>query len=109
MSPLSGSPPDAGPFPGDLKRREERLRSRLADTLQSLDFRRREVLDLFNLRHQLHEHRGPLLCAGAGLLLVVGASVGYAAYRAHDYRQHKYRERWLALQRMWEHPERILR
>ncbi len=89
-----------------LKLREERLRSRLADTLEALDLRRREF---FDVGHQLKTHSRPLVYAGAGLLVVLGIRAGVKAYRAYDCRQHKNRELWLAAKRLWDHPEKLLR
>lgn len=100
------TPPTPEEKTADLKRREERLRSRLAGTLEALDMRRHEF---FNVRHQLGHLRKPLAYVGAGVAVLVGIHIARSAYQAHQWKAHKNRERWQAVLRMWEHPERILR
>lgn len=82
----------------------DRIRDELLRTLEELDRRREDVLDV---KRQAKEH-WPLL-AGIGATLVGMVVAKAALSRAlapgvHAYKQHKRRD---ALARAWEHPERI--
>lgn len=100
----------------ELQRRADRLRERVALTLGELSRRRERVLDWAPVRRArafLEHSKIPLEFAaglGAGLavaggLYLIGSSIGGLI----DRRRHPYRQRLLALQRAWEHPERLAR
>jgi hypothetical protein len=89
-----------------LTARADVARSRLAATLGALQKRRQEVFEL----------PGQLVRNGrvAGILvagLTAGAIVAFAVYRYRSSTSGRRlrHERWLLLQRAWEHPERVLR
>ncbi len=95
--------PARGPNREELERRANQVRAQLFATLEALDQRRHELADRFNPAHLRRYAVPAALAAGA----LVGCGIALSAYCAHRRRQHINRERWLALQRMWWHPERV--
>jgi hypothetical protein len=87
----------------NLEREAERVRARLMSTLDVLDRRRHDALDV---RAQVQRHVVPVAAVGAGLVLLVGGAIGLSSYRAIDRRRHKSRERVRAFWRIWKNPER---
>jgi hypothetical protein len=87
-----------------LEGEADRLRRRLADTLAAIDRRRHE---LFNPRQQAAAHKVLAASAGGTLAVALGASVAWGLHRRRTRTQRRRRERWRALGRLWEHPERV--
>lgn len=94
----------------ELTMRAERLRGRLALTLGELDRRRHQLTDKLHVA----ELKARLTRTGVPVEFLAGAAAGVAitglivaTVRAIDRRRHPYRERWRALVRAWQHPERI--
>jgi hypothetical protein len=79
-------------------------RARLAATLDEL---KRRLHNLFDVKLQLRQHALSLALAGTSALLLIGGAISLVSYRKRQRRRHLYRERWRALKRLWEHPERI--
>ncbi|MCE9670966.1 hypothetical protein LY474_24460 [Myxococcus stipitatus] len=82
----------------------DRIRDELLLTLEELDRRRERMLDV---RYQARQHRGALVAAGAVAMVLVGAGVGLALYRSRRREQLLRKKRRKALQRAWEHPDRL--
>ncbi|WP_338863157.1 hypothetical protein [Myxococcus stipitatus] len=82
----------------------DRIRDELLLTLEELDRRRGRMLDV---RYQVRQHSGALVAAGAVALVLVGAGVGFAVYRSRHRAEVLRRKRRKALQRAWEHPDRL--
>jgi len=101
----------------DLERRREllersanRTREQLIDTLTALDHRRHELTDVKGqVRRQVHEHAMPIAIGAGAVIAAVGAALGLSIYHLATRRERLRRERWKALHRLWEHPERIAR
>ena len=87
----------------NLEREAERVRARLMSTLDVLDRRRHDALDL---KAQVERHLIPVASVAAGLVLLAGGAVALSIYRAVDRRRHKSRERVRAFWRIWKNPER---
>ncbi|MBU8897992.1 hypothetical protein DRW03_32525 [Corallococcus sp. H22C18031201] len=82
----------------------DRIRDGLLLTLEELDRRRERLLDV---RYQAVQHRGTLVAVGAAAVLLVGAGVAYAVYRARTREERLREKRRKALERAWRHPERV--
>jgi len=94
---------------GDETRRRlendaERLRHKLADTLEALDRRRHDFVDL---RLQARRHVPLIAGVGSALVLAMGGGIAFSIYRAKSRERRQRRERWRALQRMWTHPDQV--
>lgn len=87
-----------------VERTADRIRDELLLTLEELDRRRERVM---NVRYQATQHRDLLVAAGAAVLVLAGAGVGYAIYRARHRDELLRRKRRKALERAWNHPERL--
>ena len=90
----------------ELEREAERTRARLLETLDVLDRRRHDLLDV---RKQVEDHFAPVASAIAIAVLFLGGAIGVAIHDAIDRRRHKGRARVRALARLWQHPDRALR
>jgi len=86
-----------------LEREAERVRARLYDTLDVLDKRRHDVLDV---KHQVEQHVVPVAAGGAIFFVGIGGVIALAVHHAIDSRRHRGRERMRAFTRIWRHPER---
>ncbi|RYZ34334.1 MAG: hypothetical protein EOO71_39315 [Myxococcaceae bacterium] len=82
----------------------DRIRDELLLTLEELDRRRHRATDV---RYHLNQNRDLLVTVGAAALVVVGAGVGLALYRARHRDDRVRRLRRKALSRAWDHPERV--
>ncbi|NVJ19859.1 MULTISPECIES: hypothetical protein [Myxococcus] len=82
----------------------DRIRDELLLTLEELDRRRGRILDV---RYQAKQHSGALVAAGAVAMVLVGAGVGLAIYRSRHRGEVLRKKRRKALQRAWEHPDRL--
>jgi hypothetical protein len=89
-----------------LERSANRTRERLVDTLSELDHRRHDVTDVHK---QIAEHKKPIVLGGLAIVLAVGTAIGVSIYHLATRRERVRRERWRALHRLWEHPERVAR
>ncbi len=96
-----------------VERSANEVRAQLRDTLTLIDRRRHELLDP---ERQLREHRTEIAIASAGVLVGIGALLGYAIHRASPrgrwareqrVRERRRRERQRALTRAYRHPEWI--
>ena len=89
-----------------LEREANLARARLADTLGALDRRAHDVVDL---QLQIRRHARPLIIAGAivGVSALGLASLGIYRFATRDARRR--RDRFLAVRRLWMHPERVAR
>lgn len=89
-----------------LAREANRVRAKLLHTVEQLDQRRHEVLDL---RMQIQRHVRQLVLAGGILLVATGASVALIVYRISHAAQRRRRGRWTLARDVWRHPESALR
>jgi hypothetical protein len=90
----------------EIAREANLVRARLLRTVEQLDQKRQEALDM---RRQLRQHASQL-AAFAGLLLVVAAgAVAIAVHRVATAAERRRRQRWLLAKTMWTHPDRELR
>ena len=87
-----------------LEAQANRVRARLAETLEALERRRH---DLFDLGFQARRHVGLTLGALAGLALAAGAAAAFASYRARTRGPRLRQERLRAVGRLWRHPDRV--
>lgn len=87
-----------------IEKTADRLRDDLVITLRELERRREVTLDV---RAQISEHPDVLtrVALGLGLLTLVGMGVAVFRYRGRDERRS--RDRWRAVRRVWDHPERV--
>ena len=97
----ANSPPDLSR--SELEYEADQARARLLGTIDALDRRRHE---LFDWRLQLSKRTGQLALAGGALTFGLACTVGLAVYRARTHDQRVREERWRAIKRSWEHPER---
>jgi hypothetical protein len=81
-------------------------RSRLLSTVEQLDRKRRDILDV---KKQLKRHLVPLAVAGGAIALLLFTSFGLFIYRMAHASERKRRERRKMLSRLWNHPERAAR
>ncbi|HEX8795669.1 MAG TPA: hypothetical protein VF765_32185 [Polyangiaceae bacterium] len=90
----------------DLARQANQVRSKLLHTVEVLDQRRHEALDL---KLQLQRHvRQVVALAGLALLLTSGA-VALAVYRMSTSSERRRRDRRRLARQMWTNPGRVLR
>jgi len=88
----------------ELERKADVTRARLLGTIDELERRRHEVLDL---KLQLRRHPGQVISALGGLFIGVGVTAGVLLYRQNRHERRVRQERLRALLRLWRHPERI--
>ena len=89
-----------------LTRKADLVRSRLEATLEQLDQKRHEVMAMHAPLEAMAHPPLRLIIAGVATL---AAGVGFAIYRIARRPARLRRERSLALQRLWRHPERAFR
>lgn len=87
-----------------VERTADRIRDELLLTLEELERRRERVLDV---RYQASRHQDLIVGAAiaAGVVTVIG--LGVAVWRARHREQILARHRFKALQRAWQHPDRV--
>lgn len=87
-----------------VERTADRIRDELLLTLEELERRRERVLDV---RYQASQHQDLIVGAAiaAGALTVIG--LGVAIWRARHREQILARHRLKAVQRAWQHPDRV--
>lgn len=88
----------------DLTIEADAVRASLIHTLDELGQRRHDLLDV---PHQVRAHLRPVLAACALGLFAAGAGVALLVHRMATAKVRRRRERWLLLQRVWTHPERV--
>lgn len=96
---------NSDPEQARLKSRAQRLRARLAQTLQSLTQRKQEAVDL---THQIQEHPLPFAIAGASTLVALIAGVSFLATRRPNMPP-TLSERLRAVGDAWMHPHHVAR
>jgi hypothetical protein len=89
-----------------IERRADITRFKLMRTLQALDRKRHEILDV---RQNMHKHVIPLLVVSLSLAFSLGGAVAVLASRTAQKGARLRRERWEALVRALRHPERVAR
>lgn len=82
------------------------VRSKLMKTVEALDRRRHDALDVGLL---VRRHAAPLGVAAAVVVATLAGSVLLLAHRIATSKQRRRRERWRMLGRVWRHPERAAR
>jgi hypothetical protein len=95
-----------------LERAANRTRERLIDTLASLDHKRHDLTDggVKGIVHrEVEEYKKPIAITAGSIILAVSGIVGWSVYRLATRKQRIREERWKALRRIWNHPERIAR
>ena len=90
----------------DLARQASLVRSKLLHTVEQLDQRRHEVLDV---RLQVQRHVREVLIAGGILLLATAAGVGMIVHRIATSAERRRRQRWTLARDMWRKPSRAMR
>jgi hypothetical protein len=95
----------------ELEQQADLARSRLAGTIDALSHWRHDLLDwrakLRDWRAQLRKHVVPLVAVGVGLAAALVGSALLGTRAARRRAAHPYRARWEAMQRAWEHPDRV--
>lgn len=90
----------------ELARQANQVRSKLLHTVEVLDQRRHEALDL---KLQLQRHvRQVVVLAGIALVLTAGV-VALAVHRVSTAPQRRRRDRRLLARQVWRHPDWTLR
>jgi hypothetical protein len=90
----------------ELTRQANLVRTKLLHTVEQLDHRRHEVLDL---RLQLRRHLRDLAIVGGILLVATSAGVALAVQRIANAAQRRRRGRWILARDLWRHPDRAMR
>jgi hypothetical protein len=88
----------------ELELRADVARDRLLETIGAIDRKRHEVLDW---KLQLRQHAGQVVVVSAAFLGCMAFALGAGIYRAKVLASRRRGERVRALERFWEHPERI--
>lgn len=88
----------------ELAREANRVRSKLLRTVEQLDRRRHEALDL---HLQIRRHLRQVVALGALLVLAAAGAVALIAHRVSTASQRRQRNRWRLAKRVWWHPERL--
>ncbi|MFL5319658.1 MAG: hypothetical protein ACJ790_08360 [Myxococcaceae bacterium] len=82
----------------------DRYRTELIATLQELDRRRVEAMDV---RGQLLRHKTALFIAGGAVVLLAGAAITASILRSRNEKAVMRRERVRGFIRAWDHPKRV--
>ncbi len=90
----------------DLARQANQVRTKLLRTVEQLDQRRHDALDL---RVQMQRHFRQLVIAGGVLVLATAGAVALVVERVATAAQRRRRNRWRLAKRLWFHPDRELR
>jgi hypothetical protein len=90
----------------ELAREANQVRTKLLKTVEQLDRRRHEALDL---RVQLQRHVRQLTMVGGAILLGTCAAMVLVFHRVSTATERRRRNRWRLAKRVWWHPERALR
>ncbi len=93
-----------------LERSANRTREQLIETLGALDHRRHELTDVKGqVKKQVQDHAAPIAIGAGAVIAALGTVIGLSIYHLATRRERTRRERWNALTRIWEHPERLAR
>ena len=87
-----------------LERQADLTRARLMETLEAIDRRRHLFLDV---RHQVAEHKTPIMITAGIFASAISAGIGLLLYRLSHRDERRRHERVVALRRSWQHPERV--
>ncbi|KFE62317.1 hypothetical protein [Hyalangium minutum] len=87
-----------------VERTADRIRDELLLTLEELERRRERVLDV---RYQATRHQDLLVGVAITAAVLTGIGVGVAIWRARHREQILARHRLKALERAWQHPDRV--
>jgi hypothetical protein len=90
----------------ELAREANQVRTKLLRTVEQLDRRRHEALDL---RVQVQRHMRQLALFGGVILLGTCAAMVLVASRISSAVERRRRNRWRLARGVWTHPERVLR
>jgi hypothetical protein len=90
----------------ELTVKANRARARLLETVDAIDRKRHDAL---NLNLQLRKHAEPIAIGGGAIFLAVAGGVGLIAYQMATRSERLRHERFSMLRRLWIHPERAAR
>ncbi len=90
----------------ELAREANQVRTKLLRTVEQLDRRRHDVLDL---RVQVQRHVRMLSVVGGAILLGTCAAMVLVVHRTSSAPERRRRDRWRLAKHLWRHPERALR
>jgi hypothetical protein len=90
----------------ELAREANQVRTKLLRTVEQLDRRRHDALEL---RVQVQRHMRQLVVAGGVILLGACAAMVLVAHRISSAADRRRRNRWRLAKGVWQHPERALR
>lgn len=90
----------------DLTRQANQVRSKLLHTVEVLDQRRHEAIDL---KLQLQRHVRTVMALAGIALLVTSAAVAFAVHRISTAPERRRRDRRRLVLQMWHHPDRVIR
>jgi hypothetical protein len=89
-----------------IERRADITRFKLMRTLQALDRKRHEVLDV---GHQMKKHIAAVVVVSLSVAFSLGGVVAVLAVRTAERSARRRRERWAAISRAFRHPDRVAR
>jgi hypothetical protein len=87
-----------------VERTADRIRDELLLTLEELERRRERVLDV---RYQASRHQDLIRGAAITAVVLTGIGLGVAIWRSRHREQILARHRLKAVQRAWQHPDRV--
>jgi hypothetical protein len=90
----------------DLARQANQVRTKLLRTVEQLDQRRHDALDL---RLQMKRHFRQLAVSGGVLMLAAVGAAALLVQRVATAAERRRRNRWTLAKRVWSHPDRQLR
>lgn len=88
----------------DLTEEADKVRASLLQTVDALDHRRHQALDV---RRQVQQHLSGVVTAGAVGLLAAIAGIVMLVHRAATSGERRRIERLHMLERLWMHPEQV--
>jgi hypothetical protein len=89
-----------------IERRADITRYKLLRTLQALDRKRHQILDV---KQNVQKHVTGVLIASLSVAFTLGGAIALLALRAAHSGERRRLERWAALVRAFRHPDRIAR
>jgi hypothetical protein len=90
----------------ELAREANEVRSKLMRTVEQLDRRRHQAVDV---RLQMKRHLRQLVVAGAVLVVLTAGTVALLVNRVATATERRRRHRWTLAKDVWRHPERAIR
>jgi hypothetical protein len=90
----------------ELAREANLARSKLLRTVEQLDRRRQEILDV---RRQVRKHLGMLVVVSGLFLIATGGTALISVQRIASGAARRRRERWTLARQAWKRPGRVLR